>query len=115
MKSDTKTRKRIEDAAADQAKDGDICSAKRVQAGPTSSTSFDMKTESPVLPRRDNVLVDKGAAAPKPCLSPVQMRTLTSAGDLLPAGKASTATKIIFYQSPLWFFPIEEVHPRTTI
>ena len=88
VKSDKKTRKRTEDAAVDQAMNGDSCSAKRVQAGSTSSPSFDMKVEPPALPRWDDVLVDKGAAAPKQCLSPVEMRKLTAAGGLLPAGKA---------------------------
>ena len=41
-------------------------------------------------------LVDKEAAAPKPCLSSVEMRTLTTAGGLLPAGTASIATRTIF-------------------
>ena len=79
--ADTKNHKRMEDAVADQAKHRDSCSAKRIQAGPTSSTSFGMKAEPLTLPRRDDVLVDKDAAASKPCLSPVDMRTLTAAGD----------------------------------
>ena len=86
MTSDKKTRKRMEDVAEERAKHRDSCSAKRVQTGPTSSTSFGMKAEPPALSRRDDVLVDKGAVAPKPCLSPVKMRTRTAAGDLLPAG-----------------------------
>ena len=45
--TDTKTRERIENAAAVQAKHGDSCSAKQVQAGPTSSTSFGMKLNLP--------------------------------------------------------------------
>ena len=91
----------MEDAAVDQAKHGDSCSAKRVLAGPISLTSFGIKAEPPALPRRDDVLVDKGVAAPKLCLSPVEMRTLTTAGNSLLAGKASIATRIIFYQPPL--------------
>ena len=87
----------------------------RVQPGPTSSTSFGMKAEPPALPRWDDVLVDKGAAVPKPCLSLVEMHILTSAGDLLPASKASTATGIIFYQSPFWFCPTKEIYFRTTV
>ena len=99
-----KTRERTEGAtAAIQAKHGNSCFAKRFQAGPTSSTSFGMKDESPALSRWDVVLVDKGAAAPKLCLSPVEMRTPTAAGGLLPTGKISTATMIIFHQLPLWF------------
>ena len=100
--ADKKACERTEGAAAAvQAKHGDSCSAKRVQAGPTSSTSFGMKAESPALHRRDDVLVDIGAEAPKPCLSPVEMHTLTAADGLLPAGKTSTATMITFYQLPL--------------
>ena len=81
-----KTRKRTGGAAAAvQTKHEDSCSAKRVQAGPTNSANFGMKAEPPTLPHWDGVLVDKGAAAPKPCLSPVEMRTPTAAGGLLPA------------------------------
>ena len=69
--ADKKTRKRIEGAAVDQAKHGDSCSTKTVQAGPTSSTSFSVKAEPPALPCRDDVLVDKGAAALKSCHSPL--------------------------------------------
>ena len=91
-----KTRERTEGAAAVvQAKHGDSCSAKRVQAGPLSSTTFCMKAELPALSRWDDVLVDKGTAVPKPCRSPAEMRPRTAAVDLLPAGKASTATRII--------------------
>ena len=75
VKSDTKTRKRTEDAAADRAKYGDSSSVKRVDAGSTSSTSFGMTTEPPALPRRVDVLADKGAEAPKPCLSSVEIHT----------------------------------------
>ena len=110
-KSDTKTRKRVEDATAYQAKHEDSCSAKKVQAGPTSSTNFGMKAESPALPHRDDVLVDKSAAAPKACPSPVKMSTLTATGDLLPAGTASAATTTIFHQPPLSFCLTEEKVP----
>ena len=43
---------------------------------------------------RNDALVDNGAAVPKPRLSPAEIRTLTATGGLLPAGKASTATRI---------------------
>ena len=60
-----KTREHTEDAAAAvQTKHGNSCSAKRVQADPTTLTSFCLKAEPPALPRRDDVLVDNGAAAP---------------------------------------------------
>ena len=61
-------------------------------------TSFgDDSTEPPALPPcRDDAMVDKDAAASKTYLSPVEMRTATAAGDLLPAGIASTALRTIF-------------------
>ena len=47
----TKTRERTEGAAtAAQAKRGDCSSARRVEPGPTKSTSFGMKAEPPALP-----------------------------------------------------------------
>ena len=55
-----------------------------------------MKAKPPVLPCRDDVLVENGAAAPKLCLSPFEIRSSTAAGGLLPAGKASTMTRIPF-------------------
>ena len=73
----------MEDAKVDKGKNEDSCSATKLQAGPPSSTSFGRKAEPPTLPRRNDVLVDKGAAAPKPRLSPVEMHTLTDAGNLL--------------------------------
>ena len=90
-------------AAAVQAKHGDSCSVKRVQAGPTNSTCFDEKAEPPALPHEDDILVDNGAAAPRPCLSPVEMRRLTAAGDLPSTGKTSTVTMTIFQQLSLGF------------
>ena len=101
-------------AAAVEAKHGDICSARRVQVGPNSSTSFGVKAETPALPCRDDVLVENGAAAPKPCLSPLEMHTPRAAGGLLPAGKASTTTRITFYQPRLRFCPTEETKSERT-
>ena len=98
VKTDTKTCRRTEDAAADQVMNGESRSAKRVDAGPMSSTSFGMKAEPPALL---DALVDKGAAAPKLCLSPIETRTLTATGGLLLAGTASTATRTTFHQPPL--------------
>ena len=65
VKTNTKARKHVEDAAGGQAKHGDSCFAKRVQVSPTSSSSFGMKAELPALLRRGDILVKKGAAAPK--------------------------------------------------
>ena len=110
-----KTRERMEGAAdAVQARHGDICSAKRVQASPTRSISFGMKAEPPALPRRDDVLVDKGAAVPKPCLSPVEIRTRTAAGVLLSASTASTATRTTFHQPLISSCSTDEITLRTS-
>ena len=113
--ADKKAHERTEGAtAAVQANHGDSYFAKRVQAGPISSTSFGTKTKPPTLPRWDEVLVDKGAVAPKPFILPVKMRTLTAAGDLRPAGKASTNTRIAFNQRCLWFCPTNETNSERT-
>ena len=110
-----KTRERTEGAAAAvEAKHGDSCSAKRVQAGPKSSTGFGMKAEAPALPRRDDVLIDNGAAAPKSCFSPLEMRTPTVTGGLLPAGKASPKMRITYSQPRLRFCPPEETNSERT-
>ena len=112
--TDKQTRKRTEDAGAGQAKHGDSCSTKRVDAGPTSLTSSGKTAESLAPPLREDVLVDKGAEAPKPYLSPVEMYTLTTAGDLLPAGTASTAMRTIFPR-PLFSWSLgEETKKKST-
>ena len=99
---DTKTRERVEDAEADQAKNRNSYSS-RVDAGPTRSTSCGMTVEPPSLFHRDDVLVDKGAEAPKPCSSPVEMSMRTVAGGLLPAGTASTVVRTIVSRPlPSW-------------
>ena len=97
VKSDAKTRMRTEDVAGDRVIIGDSTSA-QLDPDPMCLISFGDDSTGPLaLPcSRDDALVDKGAATPKPCLSPVQMRTLTAAGGLLPAGTASTAMKTTF-------------------
>ena len=113
VKPDSKTHKRTEDAVADRVMNGNSSTARRVYDGPTSLTSFGRIAESPALPFRDDVLVDKGAEAPKPCLSPVEMRTQTAAGGLLPAVTASIAMRTIFPR-PLSFWTLgEETKERT--
>ena len=97
--SDTKSRKRMEDAVAVQAKHGDSCFANQIDPDPICLTSFvgDNSSGPPALPStRDDALVDNGAVAPKQCLSPVEIRTPTATGGLLPAGTASTATRNTF-------------------
>ena len=76
--ADTKTRERTEGAAtAVQAMHEDSRSAKRVDPDPMCSTSFgDDCTGPPALPSsRGDALVDNSAAAPKSCLSPLEMRS----------------------------------------
>ena len=73
LELDTRSCKRTEDAAADRVINGDISSARRVNTySATSSTSFGMKTEPRALSWRDDALVDKGADAPKTCISLVR-------------------------------------------
>ena len=113
-----KTRERTEgNATAVQAKHGDSCSADRANPDQKSSTSFgDDFTGPPALPRsKDDVLVGKSAAEPKSCSSPLEMRTPTAAGGLLPAGITFTATRTAFDQPPLWFCPSEDTNLRTSI
>ena len=97
MASDKKTRNPMEDVAAEQVISGDNFSAE-VDTDLICLTSFgDNSTGPPALScSRDDVLVDNGAVAPKPCLSPAEMRTRTAPDGSLPAGTASTAMMIIF-------------------
>ena len=93
----TKIRKRTENAAVDQVMNGSKSSSVRVDLDPMCLTSFDDDSiELPAVPCGVDTLGDKGTEAPKPCLSPVEMRTLIATGSLLPAGTASTATRTIF-------------------
>ena len=95
--ADTKTRKCTEDAAAYQVKHGDSWSANQVDPDQICLTSVGDDSTGPLaLPRREDALANKGAKAPKWCLSPMDMRTLTAVGGLLPADIASTATRAIF-------------------
>ena len=110
--ADIETRKRTAGAAAaERVIRGDNSSA-QVDTDPIRLTSFGEDSIGPPAPpcSRDDALVSKGAVAPKPCFSPVKMRTPTAAGGLLPAGKASTATRIIFYHLPLRLWPTEETN-----
>ena len=91
---DTKTREHTEGAAkAVQAKYGDSCTAKRVQSGPKTSISFGVKAKPRVLPCKNDVIVENGAAAPNSYISALEMRTTTAACGLLRTSKTSTATK----------------------
>ena len=114
--ADKKTRERTEGAAtAVQAMHGDSCSANRVDPDPMFYQRDDC-TGPPALPcSRENALVDSGAAAPKSCHSPSEMRTTTAAGGLLPAGEISTATKTTFYQPPLRLYSTKETNLWTPV
>ena len=114
--SDTNTPKGTEGAAkAVQAIHADSFSANRVDPDPMCSTSFGVKAEPPALPCRDDLLVENGAASPKSCLSPLEIRSPTAADGLLRAGKASTTTRITFYQPRLRFCPTEGTNSKTSI
>ena len=90
-----KTREHTEGAAtAAQAMRGDCSSARRVEPGPTNSTSFGMKADPPALPCRDVSVVECGAAAFKSCLPSMEMRTSTAAGGLVPTGDASKTEEV---------------------
>ena len=117
--ADTKTHERMEGAATSvQAMYGDSCSANRVDPNSMMcSTSFgDDCTGPPALPcLREDALVDNGAAAPKSCLSPLEMRSPIAACGLLPAGETSAATKTTFDHPTLWFCLTVETNLRTSI
>ena len=72
VKSHTKIHKRMENVATDRVINRDSFSA-QVDLDPMCLTSFgDDFTKPPVfLCSRNDALVDKGAASPKPCLSPI--------------------------------------------
>ena len=72
-------------------------------------------TRPSALPCSGNdALVGKDAAAPKSCLSLVEMHATIAAGGLLPTGKTSTATTTTFDHSTLWFCQTEETILRTS-
>ena len=108
--ANTKTRERTEGTAtAVQAMRGDGFSARRVEPDPTTnSTSFGVKAEPPALPCRDDVVVECGDAASESCLSSLEMRSSTAAGDLVPTGEAFKATETNYNQPPLRFCSTEE-------
>ena len=93
-----------------QAMHGDSFFVNRVDPDPMCSTSFGVETEPPVLPCRDDFLVQNGAAASKSCLSPLGMRPPTVAGGLLPTGMASTATRTTFNLPIFRFYSTEKTN-----
>jgi hypothetical protein len=107
---DKNTRKRTEGAATlIQTMHGDSFFANRAKAGPTFSTGFGIRAEPPALHCRNDVSVGNAAAAPKLCLSPLEMGKPTATCGLLSTNKTSTATRTTYYLLPLWFCLIEEI------
>ena len=81
VEPDAKTRKRTEGASAvDRGKNGHSSSA-GVDGGLTNLTHFGIIIAEPSTSEKSigDALVDKGAKAPKPCISHVEMRTPTTA------------------------------------
>ena len=78
----------------------------------TNSTSFGVKAEPPALPCRDDVVVESGDAALRPCLPSLEMRSPIAAGGLISTGKASTATRTISNEPLLRFYATEETNPK---
>ena len=95
--SEKKTRNRTEGAAAAERVISGDNSSPQVDTDPIRLTSFgDNFTGPRAFPcSRDDVVVDNGAAAPKPFLSPVEMCTRTAAGGLLPAGLYSNEKRLL--------------------
>ena len=112
--ANTKTRERTEDAAtAVQAMRWGGFSARRVEPGPnTNSTNFGVMAEPPVLPCRDDVVVESGAAASESRLPSLEMRSSTAAGGLVPTGEATTASETTSNEPLLRFYETEEMNPE---
>ena len=114
--ADMKTRERTEGATkAVQAMHWDNVPASRVDPGPkTTSTSLGVRLEPLVLPCRDDVVVENGAAAPKSYPPLLKMRSPTAAGDLLPTGEASIVTRTTYNQPPLRLYSTGETNSKKT-
>ena len=110
--TNTKTRKRTEGTAiAVQAMRGNSCTTgQKVQDGPKTSITFGVEAKPPDLPCREDVLVEEGATSPESCLPSLEMRSPTAAGDLLPTGEASVATRTTSNEPPLRFYATEEMN-----
>ena len=111
---DINTRKLMEKVSTKRVISGDSSSV-QVDTDPMCLISFGDDSIGPrALPStRDGALVDNGAAAPKPCLSPAEIRTQIAAGGLLPTGTASTAMGTIFPR-PFFSWSLGETNKRTS-
>ena len=67
-----------------------------------------MKAEPPVLPCRDDSVVECGAAAFESCLPSMEVRPSTATGGLVPTGDASKASETTLNEPPLRFCLTEE-------
>ena len=115
--ADTKTRECTGSTAkAVQAMHGDSCSANRVDPDPMCCASFGGdSTGPPALPcPRDDVLVGNGAAAPKSCLSSLEMLT-NSRRWLTPHRHGHHSDEDHFPPLLLWFCLAEETNPSTSV
>ena len=112
--ANTKTQERTEGAAITvQAMRGySFTTAKKVQDGPKTSITFGVEAEPPDLPCREEVLVEEGGTSPESCLPPSERRSPTTAGDLLPTGEVSTATRATSNEPLLRFYVTEEINPE---
>ena len=103
VQADKKTRERTERSAkAVQAMHGDSFSTNRVDPDSMCSTIFGVKAEPTAFPCTDDGLVENGAAVLMSCLSPLDTRTTTATGGLLPTRETSTATRTTFDHSTLF-------------
>ena len=118
MPPNEKTRERTEGAALKQFKRCMGIAFLRTGSIPTQEVLPASMVTPPDLRLsvfKDDALVGNDAAAPESCFSPLEMRSATAAGGLLPAGKASTTTRITFYQPRLRFCLTEETNLRILI
>ena len=107
--ANTRTRERTEGAAtAEQEMRGDSFSARRVEPGPRTLTSFGVKAEPPALSCREDVLAEGGDVEPKSRLQFLKIRSSTAAGGLVPTGEISTATETAVNKPLLQFYSTEE-------
>ena len=79
-----------------------------------TSITFGLEAEPSDLPCRDDALVEGGDAAPRSCLSFLEMRSPTAVGGLVPTGVASTATETTSNEPLLRFYATEETNSKET-
>ena len=108
VEPDAKTHTHTEGAAADRVKHGDSSSSARVDHDPMRLASFDDDSTEPLafsMIYRDEAPVDEGAEAPKPCLSPGEMNTTTTAGGSPATGTAPEMMRAIYFPTDSFLKP----------